>query len=266
MSYELEGRLNELADRFDEEWAAAKDVEAIPRSTGQGETAGMNSQSGGGGYAAGDAPGTTGGWEGQLINPDLDREVERANSPEVSPQSHSDVAESFISRVESKLHDTLDTVESLGRALVSAVRNLFQAERSPAVGMSASALIEVAQRAYELHPDFCNYSVIHAANAYGIHDLDGQRATQQIETMDANWKEVSASAAQSLANQGVFVVAGYRGHVAIVTPGEMRQHGGELYPMVTGGGSAAGRSNGTRSVGDVWRRDVRDEVRYFTPK
>jgi hypothetical protein len=132
--------------------------------------------------------------------------------------------------------------------------------------MSASDLTEAAQRAYELHPDYCNFSVAAVANAYGNHDLDGKRASQQLEKMDADWDEVSASEAQRLANQGVLVVAGYPGHTAVVTPGSMKTHGRESYPMVTGGGSDLGRSDGTRSVGDVWRKDVRDEVRYFTPR
>lgn len=261
MSYETEARLNELAGTFEAEWDAATDVEPTGLGPGQGQADGPPSQTGGEGNGAGGAAGS----EGRLLNPDFDKGADGPSSTETTPQSSSNSAASIGSRAESALHEAIDRAASFGNAILEAARGLFAGDQS-STGMSASDLTAAAQRAYELHPDYCNFSVAAVANAYGNHDLDGKRASEQLAKMDSDWREVSGSEAQRLANQGTFVVAGYPGHTAVVTPGSMKTHGGESYPMVTGGGSDRGRSDGTRSVGDVWRPDVRDDVRYFTPR
>ena len=85
------------------------------------------------------------------------------------------------------------------------------------------------------------------------------------------WKERNRADAIADVNLGRFVVAALRsvdyappavhGHVAIVVPGTL-YHG--KYPRVWCGGAPLGRSEGDRSVGEVWRQTVRDKVRYFT--
>ena len=107
--------------------------------------------------------------------------------------------------------------------------------------------------------------------------LEG-RANDIISFIQAHWTLVSTAAlAEQNARNGVFVVALLRGpdhedkrvegHVAIVLPGPLQARGsgttGGSYPLVWCGGGMSGKSDGTRTVGDVWRPGDRNKVKYY---
>ena len=133
-------------------------------------------------------------------------------------------------------------------------------------------LISIAQEAYSLHPEYCNLSTEHVANAYENHDLDNKNANQQIVQMQIGWEEIDAKTAQIRANNGELVVAGLaepggHGHTAVVTPGNGHTASdGGFYPNVTCGGPPEQRSDGSRTVADVWSRSDPKNVRYYTPR
>jgi hypothetical protein len=106
------------------------------------------------------------------------------------------------------------------------------------------------------------------AAAYGHSELSNLDANHQVDHMQSHWLEISALHAQGVANGGGLAIAGCanpagHGHTAVVTPGQGAYHGGNFTPNVTGGGTMAGRSDGTRTAGDVWRANA--DVHYYTP-
>lgn len=115
--------------------------------------------------------------------------------------------------------------------------------------------------------------------------LEGQRADDQIDYMERHWFRLKGGThALQAASQHFFVVAGVKstdydparkhGHVVVVeplTPAQMpvgpEDMYREQYPYVWGGD--IGRkymSRGTRSIGEIISRQVRDKVRYYTPR
>lgn len=261
MAYEPGGLLDKLADQFDQEWAAANDVESTPLTVG-GEENQQGTETTSSSVAE-----IQSGYEGYLKNPDVAQtEGIVIDQPLAYPEPQASQDASFIAIAESALNWAIDGLESAVDSVLNLVQKAFSIDQQAASGMSAAELTEAAQAGFALHPKFCNQSVIFVANAFGNNDLDGQLATEQISTMSSLWNEVDAITAQSLANQGRLVVAGYPGHTTVVTPGALDVRGSESYPMVTGGGGAKGRSNGTKSVADVWRKEFWNEVRYFTPR
>ncbi len=131
-------------------------------------------------------------------------------------------------------------------------------------------LKNAADKGYGLHPDVCSLSTITAADELGIHDFDGiTGANDQVDYMIRNWVELSREQAQEYANNGIFVVAGMKGvnHTMVVVPGNMKTVPDQVsYPMVKGGGSLPGRSDGTKCVGECWSVADRKNVKYFTKK
>jgi len=100
----------------------------------------------------------------------------------------------------------------------------------------------------------------HTANADGI-----------VDHLSANWGAVASSAeAARLAGTGKLVIAGLKaadhsparnnGHVAVVISGALYR---STYPLVWGGSTGSAQSQGTKSVGEVWNRTDRDNVKYF---
>jgi type VI secretion system secreted protein VgrG len=166
-----------------------------------------------------------------------------------------------------------------------------------------AALKEAAAAGYELDPAHCNLSLKETLRSYasqlGIRqDADGQaipltgKANEMLSTLDARsatygaagaakqaelrdqglaWESVSREQATSLANQGEMVVAGlpderdgHSGHVATVVPGAgVKAPDGNVYPYVSGGGTGAGASDGTRTAGQVWSTKTRADVGYY---
>jgi len=107
--------------------------------------------------------------------------------------------------------------------------------------------------------------------------LEG-RANDIIDFISANWKSVPTGAMAAIeAGKGLLVVAVLKGqdhadkrdegHVAIVLPGPLQAKGrgetGGTYPLVWCAGGKTGKSDGTRTVGDVWRPEDRNNVKYF---
>lgn len=104
------------------------------------------------------------------------------------------------------------------------------------------------------------------------------RANDIILFIATNWTPVSSAVlAEQEASQGVFVVALLKGpdhvppreegHVAVVLPGPLQRRGvgptGGAYPLVWCGGGLGGSSDGTKTVGDVWRPVDRNKVKYY---
>jgi hypothetical protein len=113
--------------------------------------------------------------------------------------------------------------------------------------------------------------VSHVAERFGITELSGIPANDQVAYMQQNWSKVDARTAQALANNGSLAIAGLatpdQGHTAIATPGAGAiKPDGRFYPNVTCGGPADRRSDGSRTAGDVWAPSDRGNVEYFVPK
>jgi type VI secretion system secreted protein VgrG len=166
-----------------------------------------------------------------------------------------------------------------------------------------AALKAAAAAGYELDPAHCNLSLQETLRSYadqlGIRSgTDGQaiplsgKANEMVATLGARsdaygkadastkellrdqgvaWESVSREQATALANQGEMVVAGlpdnragHSGHVATVVPGEgVKAPDGNVYPYVSGGGTGAGASDGTRTAGQVWSTKTRADVGYY---
>ena len=91
------------------------------------------------------------------------------------------------------------------------------------------------------------------------------------EHLATHWQSVKDGAdAARLAGTGVLVLAVLKssehqpargqGHVAVVVAGPLYR---ERYPLVWGGSTGGAQSKGDKSVGEVWNRRDRDQVRYY---
>jgi hypothetical protein len=88
--------------------------------------------------------------------------------------------------------------------------------------------------------------------------------------LGTHWAAITRPDGIQATKEGNIVVAGLKssehsdgrthGHVAVVVDGELYRG---LYPKVWCGGGTQGRSNGSKSVGEVWSRNDRDNVKYF---
>ena len=129
----------------------------------------------------------------------------------------------------------------------------------------------LAKEGYDLHQPYCNQSVSHVTEGFGITELTGMPANEQVAYMQQNWSKVDGRTAQALANNGSLAIAGLaapdQGHTAIATPGAGAiKPDGNFYPNVTCGGPPDGRSDGSRTAGDVWTPSDRGKVEYFVPR
>ena len=180
-------------------------------------------------------------------------------------------------------------------------QKLFAASpKGPALKLEA--LASAAAAGFSLDPQHCNLSTMETLRSYaaalGIRQgTDGQaiplsgQANAMLTTLDQRvgaydaakgasasalreagvaWEKVSREDAMAAANQGDLVVAGlpgapgHHGHVATVLPGDGKKAGdGVVYPFVSGGGSGAGASDGTRTAGQVWSTSDRSHVDYY---
>jgi len=143
----------------------------------------------------------------------------------------------------------------------------------PDPAAAADALGNLANQALANNPDNCSGSVAEVASGMGNQELSGLDANGQVSYMEQNWTQVSAEDAQKMANKGELVVAGLavpgeHGHTAVVVPGSgATKPDGKFYPNVEGGASnPAGKSDGTKTAGDVWNTKVRGNVGYYAPK
>ena len=136
---------------------------------------------------------------------------------------------------------------------------------------AAARLAALAREGHDLHPYYGNQSVAHVAERLGAAELSGKMPYEQVAFMEQNWNTIDARAAQGLANAGALVVAGQGGpaqaQTAIVTPGPGAiAHDGAFYPNVTCGGLGNARSDGSRTVADVWPPSTHSSVKYFVPR
>ncbi|MGE0425719.1 MAG: hypothetical protein AB7O88_25895 [Reyranellaceae bacterium] len=141
---------------------------------------------------------------------------------------------------------------------------------APAGGAEAAQLVALAREGFDLHPHYGNQSVAHVAERMGFTDLGGKMAYEQLAYMRENWGTIDAREAQARANAGGLVVAGSGGpaqaQTAVVTPGPgVTGPDGGFYPNVTCGGLGNARSDGSRTVADVWPVNERAAVEYFEP-
>lgn len=126
----------------------------------------------------------------------------------------------------------------------------------------------------------CSGFLRNVAKNFDIKGLDSV-ANGQIEYIMTSWESIPTVAlAADEAAKGWFVVAVLRGsehadhrddgHVAIVLPGPLQVRGsgdtGGAYPFVWCAGGKGGQSDGTRTVGDVWRPPDRNHVHYYKYK
>jgi hypothetical protein len=143
---------------------------------------------------------------------------------------------------------------------------------------AAKDLKSTADDAFKSYADNCSGSVAEVASkGFDISDLNGKQANDQVGFMDSNWDFVDGRTAQDLANKGELVVAGLKnpngdGHVAVVVPGQgSSKPDGKFYPNVEGGGGTNGKSDGSKTAGDVWPSkntdpQYRGNVKYYKPK
>jgi len=137
---------------------------------------------------------------------------------------------------------------------------------------AAGHLAALARESLGLHPHYGNQSVAHVAERMGFAELGGNMAYEQVDHMLRNWSTLAnARTAQDRANAGGLVVAGSAGatqaHTAIVTPGPgATTPDGAFYPNVACGGLGGRRSDGSRTVADVWPPSERGSVQYFVPR
>jgi len=248
MAYNERGHAGDLDDRSGAESAAAHELahEADTRAGEGGGQAGERDDRSSGGGDAGP------GWR--------DSETDRSIFDRGDEEPRTGRRRSLFGRL----------AEALGSLFGTSSSDAWH-DTAPGRGRSAAELARVAREAFGLHPDYGNQSTAHVAAHYGQDELTGKSANEQVEHMRERWREVSARAAQDLANRGELAVAGLErpggtGHTAVVTPGEGATHDGDFYPHVTCGGPRAARSDGTKTAADVWPARHRQQVRYYTPR
>lgn len=137
-------------------------------------------------------------------------------------------------------------------------------------------LTQVCDAAYADYSDNCSGFLRDVCASLSIIIGQGD-ANSIVSFLQANWDELDdGAAAKAAVDAGGFVIAGLQaseskkvpkpthGHVAVVVPGELYR---KIYPKVyCGGMSVYGRSQGDKSVGEVWSQVDRDEVRYYQSK
>jgi hypothetical protein len=136
-------------------------------------------------------------------------------------------------------------------------------------------IIEACKKEYDGQKTNCNYFLeavfLDVTNVTLTGTADD--LVEKFSSPNAGWNKVERT--QAIADQvaGKFVVAGLKssdhsdgrehGHVAVVVSGPLYH---SKYPVVWCGGGSLGRSNGNKTVGEVWATSDRDKVKYFTYK
>lgn len=108
------------------------------------------------------------------------------------------------------------------------------------------------------------------AELFGHPELKGMLANEQVAYMRDHWHIVDARTAKKMAEAGHLVIAGLKekghGHTIAVVEGSGETKDGIFYPNVEGGGMGrGGRSDGSKTAGDVFKASNRAHVQYFTP-
>ena len=119
----------------------------------------------------------------------------------------------------------------------------------------------------------CSGFVKAVAKKLGVVLPDTANADGIVSTLAANrsWTKLKSGADAALeAGKGNLVIAGLKaadhsparnnGHVAIVVTGTLYKG---KYPIVWGGSIGGAQSQGSKSVGEVWNRNDRDNVVYY---
>ena len=162
------------------------------------------------------------------------------------------------------------------RAIRRAERAKRAAEQAArdAAPSSGNAVLDAVRRHFAAYAGNCSGFVRAVAGRLGVGEGLSGVADAQIDHMRTAWQTLTRAEAIARVGRGELVVAGLRsdehtsprarGHVAVVVPGELYRN---TYPRVWSGslGGIAGRSEGDRSVGQIWRVDDRDRVQYFAP-
>lgn len=139
-------------------------------------------------------------------------------------------------------------------------------------------IVKAAQAAWEgefvkgtKNRDNCSGFVKAVAKALGIPLPATATADDIADEVAAKWTAVASGPdAARLAATGQFVLAVLKaadhsparnnGHVAIVVSGVLYR---KTYPVVWGGSIGSAQSRGDKSVGEVWNRSDRDNVKYY---
>ena len=138
--------------------------------------------------------------------------------------------------------------------------------------MVASRIDAAVAAAYDANANDCSAFVRAAAARLG-YTFSGN-ADALVDTFRLNWREIEEVGRVLLeVRVGRFVVAGLRsdehtpkrsnGHVAVVVDGPL-YHG--KYPRCWSGSIGSAQSKGTKSVGEIWNQNDRDNVSYFEPR
>jgi hypothetical protein len=131
-----------------------------------------------------------------------------------------------------------------------------------------SKISELCKKYYDTYDDNCSGFVKAVADDLKI-SLTGQ-ADDIVATIDTRWLTIpSGRDAAAYALEGYLVLVGLKaadhneydhkvthGHIAIVAPGPL--YNGK-YPVVWCGGGIYGRSEGTKSVGEVWSNKLKSK-------
>lgn len=120
--------------------------------------------------------------------------------------------------------------------------------------------------------DNCSGFVKAVAKGVGIPLSETANADGLIDEISKFWTAIaSGKEAAQQAELGNFIVACLKsdkhrpsrnnGHICIVVAGAMYR---DKYPLVWGGSTGSAQSEGTKSVGEVWNRNDRDAVSYWS--
>lgn len=120
----------------------------------------------------------------------------------------------------------------------------------------------------------CNRGVQNAFNEiYDTHELDNKRANDIVEYWEKHpekWLSIKMSEAQKLANEGWFVVAGWKaapgksGHVVVIVPGTEQVGWGTKVPVAMDTG--ANMRSESQKLSLSFGKDKKDNIKFFKYK
>lgn len=136
--------------------------------------------------------------------------------------------------------------------------------------MTKEEIVAACRKWYGSFSNDCS-GFVRAVTAELGHPVSGNADGIMNElSRSAAWESIDRATAVASAAAGQLVIAGLKssehnpvashGHVVIVVDGPLYH---EKYPLVWGGSIGSAQSRGTKSVGEVWRRSDRDDVRYY---
>lgn len=136
--------------------------------------------------------------------------------------------------------------------------------------MTKEDIVAACQKWYSTFSNDCS-GFVRAVTAELGHPVSGNADGIMNElSRSPAWESIDRDTAIASAREGKLIIAGLKssehnpvasnGHVVIVVDGPLYRN---TYPLVWGGSIGSAQSRGTKSVGEVWRRSDRDEVRYY---